>query len=128
MLLLAIVIIMMVLMIGNDIRSRKKEMSMYMVQGYTRKELIRILGMEYAIRFTPIMIYASIAAAVVMLFENWVLRTFTAREVQLLQMNLSVSSIVTGVVIIVIVLITAVHNISQQIREINLLKEIRSEG
>ena len=95
MLLLAIVIIMMVLMIGNDIRSRKKEMSMYMVQGYTRKELIRILGMEYAIRFTPIMIYASIAAAVVMLFENWVLRTFTAREVQLLQMNLSVSSIVT---------------------------------
>jgi len=128
MLLLAIVIIMMVLMIGNDIRSRKKEMSMYMVQGYTRKELIRILGMEYAIRFVPIMIYASIASAVVMLFENWVLKTFVGNLSKLMTMKYSVTSLVFGVMILVIVLITAVNNISQQIREINLLKEIRSEG
>lgn len=126
--LLAIVLIMMTLTVGNDIRSRKKEMSMYLVHGYTRKNLIQILGMEYALRFSPVLLISTISTIFVLWLENLGMDRFFSMEYKLLNMQFQPRTFVVGVVILIIVLIAALYNINEQLKKIDLLKEIKSEG
>ncbi|MCI8826942.1 MAG: ABC transporter permease, partial [Lachnospiraceae bacterium] len=68
--LLITVIIMMIIMIGNDIGGRKKEIAIYIVQGYTRKNLVCIFEMEYAIRLIPVLFVSFIVVMITLMLEN----------------------------------------------------------
>lgn len=126
--LLISVIITMIIMIGNDIRGRKKEMAMYMVQGYTRKNLVCILGMEYAIRLIPVLFVSMIVADIVLVFENLGIKNWLPMEYGIIHMSFYIKAVYVGVMILAIVMCTAVYTISQQLKRIKLLKELKSEG
>lgn len=126
--LLVSVIIMMVITVANDIRGRKKEMAMYLVQGYTRKNLLQILGMEYTLRFSPVLFVSTMVTIVIMMFENLVIHKLFTMEYQLFHMEYDFRTFGIGVIILLIVLATAIYNISENLKKIDLLKEIKSEG
>lgn len=127
-LLMAAVIVMLVIMIGNDIRNRRKEMAMYLVQGYTGKNLIQILGMEYVVRFVPILIWSVIVTAVLLFGANLVITNLLPMEYQVMRMSIALGTGCVGVLIVGAVLGVAVHTISGQLKKITLLEEIKSEG
>ncbi len=122
------VIIMMVIMIGGDIRGRKKEMAMYMVQGYTKQDLQKILFMEYVRRLTPVLITAATTNKLIMMLENLGIKLLFTIEFQILHMDMGLGTLLVGIAILVIVLMTANHYIGENLRKLELLKEIRSEG
>ena len=128
MILLIAVIIMLVIMIGNDIGGRKKEVAMYMVQGYTRKNLVHIWGMEYAVRLIPVLFVSFIAVMVILKLENLGIQNLFSMEYRIIHMQFSINALYYGVVILAIVMCTAVYMISGQLKKIELLNEIKSEG
>ena len=128
MILLITVIIMMIIMIGNDIGGRKKEVAIYIVQGYTRKNLVSIFGMEYAIRLIPVLFVSFIVVMVTLMLENLGIQNLLPMEYGIIHMQFSVNAFYYGVIILAVVICTAVYMISQQLKKIELLNEIKSEG
>lgn len=126
--LLIVVIVLLVIIIGNDIHRRRKEMAMYLVHGYTRKNLIQIVGMEYSIRFAPILIYSGITVAAILMIINLVIDNLFPIEYQMMRMALPLGTFCIGAVILGIVLGVALYTISEQLKKIELLKEIKVEG
>ena len=128
MILLITVIIMMIIMIGNDIGGRKKEVAIYIVQGYTRKNLVSIFGMEYAIRLIPVLFVSFIVVMVTLMLENLGIQNLLPMEYGIIHMQFSVNTFYYGVIILAVVMCTAVYMILQQLKKIELLNEIKSEG
>ncbi len=128
MILLITVIIMMIIMIGNDIGGRKKEVAIYIVQGYTRKNLVSIFGMEYAIRLIPVLFVSFIVVMITLMLENLGIQNLLPMEYGIIHMQFSVNAFYYGVIILAVVICTAVYMISQQLKKIELLNEIKSEG
>ncbi len=128
MILLITVIIMMIIMIGNDIGGRKKEIAIYIVQGYTRKNLVSIFGMEYAIRLIPVLFVSFIVVMVTLMLENLGIQNLLPMEYGIIHMQFSVNTFYYGVIILAVVMCTAVYMILQQLKKIELLNEIKSEG
>ncbi len=128
MILLITVIIMMIIMIGNDIGGRKKEVAIYIVQGYTRKNLVSIFGMEYAIRLIPVLFVSFIVVMITLMLENLGIQNLLPMEYGIIHMQFSVNTFYYGVIILAVVICTAVYMISQQLKKIELLNEIKSEG
>ncbi len=128
MILLITVIIMMIIMIGNDIGGRKKEVAIYIVQGYTRKNLVSIFGMEYAIRLIPVLFVSFIVVMITLMLENLGIQNLLPMEYGIIHMQFSVNTFYYGVIILVVVMCTAVYMILQQLKKIELLNEIKSEG
>jgi len=126
--LLIAVIIMMVIMIGNDIGGRKKEIAIYMVQGYTKKNLACILGMEYAVRLIPVLFVSFIAVIIMLMFGNLGIQNLLPMEYEILHMQFHINALYYGVLILAIVMCTAVYIVSEQLKKIELLNEIKSEG
>ncbi len=128
MILLITVIIMMIIMIGNDIGGRKKEVAIYIVQGYTRKNLVSIFGMEYAIRLIPVLFVSFIVVMITLMLENLGIQNLLPMEYGIIHMQFFVNTFYYGVIILAVVMCTAVYMISQQLKKIELLNEIKSEG
>ncbi len=128
MILLITVIIMMIIMIGNDIGGRKKEIAIYIVQGYTRKNLVCIFEMEYAIRLIPVLFVSFIVVMITLMLENLGIQNLLPMEYGIIHMQFSVNTFYYGVIILVVVMCTAVYMILQQLKKIELLNEIKSEG
>ncbi len=128
MILLITVIIMMIIMIGNDIGGRKKEVAIYIVQGYTRKNLVSIFGMEYAIRLIPVLFVSFIVVMITLMLENLGIQNLLPMEYGIIHMQFSVNTFYYGVIILAVVMCTAVYMILQQLKKIELLNEIKSEG
>lgn len=128
MILLITVIIMMIIMIGNDIGGRKKEVAIYIVQGYTRKNLVSIFGMEYAIRLIPVLFVSFIVVIITLMLENLAIQNLLPMEYGIIHMQFSINAFYYGVIILAVVICTAVYMISQQLKKIELLNEIKSEG
>ncbi len=128
MILLITVIIMMIIMIGNDIGGRKKEVAIYIVQGYTRKNLVSIFGMEYAIRLIPVLFVSFIVVMITLMLENLGIQNLLPMEYGIIHMQFSVNAFYYGVIILAVVMCTAVYMILQQLKKIELLNEIKSEG
>ena len=128
MILLITVIIMMIIMIGNDIGGRKKEIAIYIVQGYTRKNLVSIFGMEYAIRLIPVLFVSFIVVMITLMLENLGIQNLLPMEYGIIHMQFSVNTFYYGVIILAVVMCTAVYMILQQLKKIELLNEIKSEG
>ncbi len=126
--LLITVIIMMIIMIGNDIGGRKKEIAIYIVQGYTRKNLVCIFEMEYAIRLIPVLFVSFIVVMITLMLENLGIQNLLPMEYGIIHMQFSVNAFYYGVIILAVVICTAVYMISQQLKKIELLNEIKSEG
>ena len=128
MILLITVIIMMIIMIGNDIGGRKKEIAIYIVQGYTRKNLVCIFEMEYAIRLIPVLFVSFIVVMITLMLENLGIQNLLPMEYGIIHMQFSVNAFYYGVIILAVVMCTAVYMILQQLKKIELLNEIKSEG
>ena len=128
MILLITVIIMMIIMIGNDIGGRKKEIAIYIVQGYTRKNLVCIFEMEYAIRLIPVLFVSFIVVMITLMLENLGIQNLLPMEYGIIHMQFSVNTFYYGVIILAVVMCTAVYMILQQLKKIELLNEIKSEG
>ena len=128
MILLITVIIMMIIMIGNDIGGRKKEIAIYIVQGYTRKNLVCIFEMEYAIRLIPVLFVSFIVVMITLMLENLGIQNLLPMEYGIIHMQFFVNTFYYGVIILAVVMCTAVYMISQQLKKIELLNEIKSEG
>ncbi len=126
--LMVVVILLMLVTVGNDIRDRKKEMAMYLIQGYTRKDLKYILTVEYAIRLFPVLLMATISTFVLMIIGNLVIDNLFSMEYQILNMSLDWGTFLICIVVLLIVLGTAASNIHEQLYKISLIKEIKSEG
>lgn len=126
--LLTAVIVMLVIMIGNDIRGRRKEMAMYLVQGYTGKQLLQILGMEYVVRFVPVLFGSVVMAVTVLAAGNYAVRNLLSVEFRIMKLGFAGAALGTGIVITGIVLGVAVYTIAGQLKRIELLKEIKAEG
>lgn len=126
--LMVVVVLMMIVTVGNDIRDRKKEMAMYLIQGYTRKDLKYILTVEYAIRLFPVLLMATISTIVLMIIGNLVIDNLFSMEYQILNMSLDWGTFLICIVVLLIVLVTAASNIHEQLYKISLIKEIKSEG
>ncbi len=126
--LLITVIIMMMIMIGNDIGERKKEVAIYIVQGYTRKNLVCIFGMEYAIRLIPVLFVSFIVVIITLMFENLGIQNLLPMEYGIIHMQFSIDAFYWGIIILAVVMCTAVYMIIQQLKKIELLNEIKSEG
>ncbi len=126
--LLITVIIMMIIMIGNDIGGRKKEIAIYIVQGYTRKNLVCIFEMEYAIRLIPVLFVSFIVVMITLMLENLGIQNLLPMEYGIIHMQFSVNTFYYGVIILAVVMCTAVYMILQQLKKIELLNEIKSEG
>ncbi len=126
--LLITVIIMMMIMIGNDIGERKKEVAIYIVQGYTRKNLVCIFGMEYAIRLIPVLFVSFIVVIITLMLENLGIQNLLPMEYGIIHMQFSINAFYWGIIILAVVICTAVYMIIQQLKKIELLNEIKSEG
>ncbi len=126
--LMVVVILMMIVTVGNDIRDRKKEMAMYLIQGYKRKDLKYILTVEYAIRLFPVLLIATISTVVLSIIGNLVIDNLFSMEYQILNMRLDWGTFLICIVVLLIVLVTAANNIHEQLHKISLIKEIKSEG
>ncbi len=127
-LLLIAVFILMFITIGNDIGNRKKEMAVYMVQGYTRKQLVKILGMEYALGLSPVLLLAIIVTSIIMLVGNILIDKLCTMEIQILDMGMGPFTFFMGVLILVIVLGVSMRTIAGHLNKLELVKEIKSEG
>lgn len=126
--LLITVIIMMMIMIGNDIGERKKEVAIYIVQGYTRKNLVCIFGMEYAIRLIPVLFVSFIVVIITLMLENLGIQNLLPMEYGIIHMQFSINAFYWGIIILAVVICIAVYMIIQQLKKIELLNEIKSEG
>lgn len=126
--LLIVSVVMMVIMIHNDILGRKKELSVYLVQGYTKKSLRQMLGVEYMMRLVPALLWAIVGTFGVLAIGSNVIKKMFPWEHTLIQLKLSASGLVASIVMMCIILAVATYTIHAQLSKINLLKEIKSEG
>ncbi len=126
--LLVVVIFIMMSMIGNDINSRRKEMAIYLVQGYLRKDLLKILGIEYAVRLIPALVISVLVTMVTLFTGNAIIEKFMSMEYKILELNFSASGLIAAIIMLLIVWIMAVYTINDKLRKIDVLKEIKSEG
>lgn len=126
--LLIVVLIMMISVIGNDINSRKKEMSVYMVQGYERKDLIKILSTEYLLRLVPILFSAVISSIGMLWIASLVRDKFLSMEYGVFKFEFAFNGMLAACVITVVVWLVAVLTISEKVKNIQIIDELKSEG
>lgn len=126
--LLVAVIFIMISMIGNDINSRRKEMAIYLVQGYLKKDLVKVLGIEYAIRLVPALVFSVLATIASLFAGNVIIEKFMTMELKILELDFSVKGLIAALFMLLIVWAVAVYTINDKLRKIDVQKEIKSEG
>ncbi len=128
MVLLIVVVVMMMSMIGNDINNRRKEMAIYLVQGYSKSDLMKVLGIEYVIRLIPSLVFSIIATLILLFTGNLLIEKFMSMEYKILELSFATNGLLAAFVMMLIVWIMAIYTINDRLRKIDLLKEIKSEG
>ena len=84
--------------------------------------------MEYAIRLIPVLFVSFIVVMITLMLENLGIQNLLPMEYGIIHMQFSVNAFYYGVIILAVVMCTAVYMILQQLKKIELLNEIKSEG
>ncbi len=112
---LVAITIRMVILFGKDISGRNKEISTYLVKGYTKNDLIQIFSFEYITRLVPVYVFSVICALIMLKLENMGIKNWFSLEFKPLHMDLSPLALILSLIIMIIIAGTSIWQISRKL-------------
>ena len=112
----------------NDVSGRKKEMALYLTQGYTGRQVTGIILLEYALRMLWAFLMAVIIAFAILTIADSAVEKIFGIEYGILHLGFEPGLLPGALAIIIIIMLAVVYQTEKQIRKIVPARELKSEG
>ena len=112
----------------NDVSGRKKEMALYLTQGYTEGQVTGIILLEYVARMLWAFLMAAIIAFAILTAADLAVEKIFGIEYGILHLGFEPVLLPGALAIIIIIMLAVVYQIVKQIRKIVPARELKSEG
>lgn len=126
--LLVIALINTMIVVLNDVSGRKKEMALYLTQGYTGRQVTGIILLEYAVRMLWAFLMAAIIAFAILTIADSAVEKIFGIEYGILHLRFEPGLLPGALAIIIIIMLAVVYQTEKQIRKIVPARELKSEG
>ena len=126
--LLVIALINTMIVVLNDVSGRKKEMALYLTQGYTGRQVTGIILLEYALRMLWAFLMAAIIAFAILTIADSAVEKIFGIEYGILHLGFEPGLLPGALAIIIIIMLAVVYQTEKQIRKIVPARELKSEG
>lgn len=126
--LLVIALINTMIVVLNDVSGRKKEMALYLTQGYTEGQVTGIILLEYVARMLWAFLMAAIIAFAILTAADLAVEKIFGIEYGILHLGFEPVLLPGALAIIIIIMLAVVYQIVKQIRKIIPARELKSEG
>ena len=126
--LLVIALINTMIVVLNDVSGRKKEMALYLTQGYTGRQVTGIILLEYAVRMLWAFLMAAIIAFAILTIADSAVEKIFGIEYGILHLGFEPGLLPGALAIIIIIMLAVVYQTEKQIRKIVPARELKSEG
>lgn len=126
--LLVIALINTMIVVLNDVSGRKKEMALYLTQGYTGRQVTGIILLEYALRMLWAFLMAAIIAFAILTAADLAVEKVFGIEYGILHLGFEPVLLPGALAIIIIIMLAVVYQTVRQIRKIIPARELKSEG
>lgn len=126
--LLVIALINTMIVVLNDVSGRKKEMALYLTQGYTEGQVTGIILLEYVARMLWAFLMAAIIAFAILTAADLAVEKVFGIEYGILHLGFEPVLLPGALAIIIIIMLAVVYQTVKQIRKIVPARELKSEG
>lgn len=126
--LLVIALINTMIVVLNDVSGRKKEMALYLTQGYTEGQVTGIILLEYVARMLWAFLMAAIIAFAILTAADLAVEKVFGIEYGILHLGFEPVLLPGALAIIIIIMLAVVYQTVKQIRKIIPARELKSEG
>lgn len=126
--LLVIALINTMIVVLNDVSGRKKEMALYLTQGYTEGQVKGIILLEYVARMLWAFLMAAIIAFAILTAADLAVEKIFGIEYGILHLGFETGLLPGALAIIIIIMLAVVYQTEKQIRKIVPARELKSEG
>lgn len=126
--LLVIALINTMIVVLNDVSGRKKEMALYLTQGYTEGQVTGIILLEYVARMLWAFLMAAIIAFAILTTADLAVEKVFGIEYGILHLGFEPVLLPGALAIIIIIMLAVVYQTVKQIRKIIPARELKSEG
>lgn len=126
--LLVIALINTMIVVLNDVSGRKKEMALYLTQGYTEGQVTGIILLEYVARMLWAFLMAAIIAFAILTAADLAVEKVFGIEYGILHLGFEPVLLPGALAIIIIIMLAVVYQTEKQIRKIIPARELKSEG